>query len=34
MEMTGMLLIAASLIVISIRGMRQHEKVDCAIAQE
>jgi drug/metabolite transporter (DMT)-like permease len=34
METIGMLLIGVSLVIISIRGMKQHEKIDCAIAQE
>lgn len=34
LEMAGMLLIGVSLAMISIHTMRQHEKVDCAMAQE
>ncbi|CAG0982775.1 putative cystine transporter YijE [Methylophilaceae bacterium] len=34
MELLGMLFIVVSLIIISIRGMKQHEKIDAAMAQE
>lgn len=33
-EMAGMLLIVVSLVIISLRGMRKHEQIDPAMAQE
>jgi drug/metabolite transporter (DMT)-like permease len=33
-ELWGMLLIVASLVIISIRGMKKHQEIDPAMAQE
>ncbi len=33
-ELWGMLLIVASLVIISVRGMKKHQQIDPAMAQE